>query len=438
VKVCLFDGDVSYPATSGKRLRTLNLMLKLAERHEIVYLGRLTGDKATDPEAEEFLRDHGIEPILVHAPLPKKRGLGFAARLAGNLLQTWPYSVASHQSELLRQTVLRLRAERSFDLWQIEWTGYLPMVPAGTPRVSIAHNVETVLWERSAETASGALKRAFLGTQARKMAAFERWAVNAGERLVAVSEEDARIFRTRFGAERVDVVDNGVDNAFFAEVRGPRDPFTVLFLGALDWRPNQDAIDLLLGRIFPEVLRQEPRARLLIVGRNPSAGLRDRVAGMEAVKLHADVADVRPFLGRAGLMAVPLRIGGGSRLKILEALASGLPVIASRVGAEGLHLEPGTHFVQADETAMAAAIIMAMRDPEPIRKMTEAGRTLVREQYDWSALARKLEAVWESACSSSVGWVSRPVHHRIPGEDAGPCRDEVGTGQETHPTGVAP
>ena len=94
--------------------------------------------------------------------------------------------------------------------------------------------------------------------------------------------------------------------------------FTVLFLGALHWRPNQDAIDILLGRIFPEVCRQESRARLLIVGRNPSAGLRSRAAAMESVELHADVADVRPFLGRAGLMAVPLRIGGGSRLKILE------------------------------------------------------------------------------------------------------------------------
>jgi polysaccharide biosynthesis protein PslH len=438
VKVCIFDGDVSYPATSGKRLRTLNLMLKLAQRHEIVYLGRLVGDRATDPEAETFLRDHGIEPILVHAPLPKKRGLGFAVRLAGNLLQRWPYSVASHQSDILRQAVAKLRAERSFDLWQLEWTGYLPMVPAGTPRVSIAHNVETVIWKRFAETATGTLKRAFLRTQARKMAAFERWAVNAGEHVVAVSDEDADIFRTRFGAERVDVVDNGVDNDFFAGLSGPRDPFTVLFLGALDWRPNQDAIDILLARIFPEVRRQEPRARLLIVGRNPSAGLRGRVSSMDGVELHADVADVRPFLGQAGLMAVPLRIGGGSRLKILEALASNVPVIASRVGAEGLHLETGTHFIEADEDAMAAALVSAMRDPGPIRKMTEAGRTRVRERYDWSALARKLEAVWETARSSSVGWVSRPVPPRqVASEELNDCRGEGWTGQETHPTAEA-
>jgi glycosyltransferase involved in cell wall biosynthesis len=272
------------------------------------------------------------------------------------------------------------------------------------------------------------------------MEAFERWAVHAGEQQVAVSDEDARIFRTRFGAERVDVVDNGVDNDFFAAVDGPRDPFTVLFLGALDWRPNQDAIDILLGRIFPEVRRQESRARLMIVGRNPSMGLRSRVIATEGVELHADVADVRPFLGQAGLMAVPLRIGGGSRLKILEALASNVPVIASRVGAEGLHLVPGTHFTLADEDAMAAALVAAMRNPEPIRKMTEAGRTLVRDQYDWSALARKLEAVWESACSSSVGWVSRPVPPRQgAAEELNFHRGDGWTGQETHPTAeVAP
>jgi glycosyltransferase involved in cell wall biosynthesis len=398
MRVVLFDADVSYPPTSGKRLRTLNLMLRLAERHRITYLGRLTGERTDDPAAREFLKDHGIEPIFVHAPLPKKSGPAFYARLAANVIRRWPYSVTSHQSEELRQAVRRLAAEKTIDLWQVEWPGYLPMVErGGAPRVIVAHNVESLLWRRYYETARNPLKRAFLKNQWRGMETFERWVVHEAERVVAVSDEDARIFRTRFGAERVDVVDNGVDPAHFAEVSGAHDPHTILFLGALDWMPNQDGVGLLLDRIFPEVRRQEPSAKLLIVGRNPSAAMRERVAKLDGVELHADVADVRPFLGRAGMLAVPLRIGGGSRLKILEALASNLPVIASRVGAEGLHLTPGKHYVQAEEDAMAAAIVHAMRQPDAIRNMTEEGRALVREQYDWSALARKLERSWETA-----------------------------------------
>jgi glycosyltransferase involved in cell wall biosynthesis len=147
---------------------------------------------------------------------------------------------------------------------------------------------------------------------------------------------------------------------------------------------------------------EEPRARLEIVGRNPSQDLVERAHGQPGVRLYADVPDVRPFLGQCGVMAVPLRIGGGSRLKILEALACALPVVSTAVGAEGLDLTPGEHYVQADEAHMAEALVQVMRDPEPARVMAEKGRAHVRGLYDWEVLARKLEAVWEK-CVSGVG-----------------------------------
>src|SRR5262249_39242389 len=147
--------------------------------------------------------------------------------------------------------------------------------------------------------------------------------------------DDAAIVRDTFGVPQVDVVDNGIDRAYFEAAQGRRDPNCVLFLGALDYRPNGDAVNLLLDRIFPAVRTQVPAARLCIVGRNPPAALVERVRGLEHVELHANVADVRPYLAASGVMAVPLRIGGGSRLKILEALACGLPVVSTRVGAEG-------------------------------------------------------------------------------------------------------
>jgi glycosyltransferase involved in cell wall biosynthesis len=193
----------------------------------------------------------------------------------------------------------------------------------------------------------------------------------------------------------VDVVDNGIDRAFFEQVRGQRDPERILFLGALDWRPNLDAVGLLLDKIFPQVRQQEPAAKLWIVGRHPSATLIERARQTPGVELHADVADVRPFLGESGVMAVPLRIGGGSRLKILEALACDLPVVSTRVGAEGLLLKPGEDYVQAEEDAMADALVHALRDPAAMQAMAQHGRRIVLDTYDWSVLAEKLEAVWE-------------------------------------------
>src|SRR5262249_36375241 len=156
------------------------------------------------------------------------------------------------------------------------------------------------------------------------------------------------------------------DRAYFEAVRGSREPGRILFLGALDWRPNLDAVGLLLDRIFPEVYAQEPSARLCIVGRNPPEALVKRVRSLVGVELYADVADVRPFLAQSGVMTVPLRIGGGSRLKILEALACSLPVISTAVGAEGLELRPGQEYLLADGAdEMARELVRCIRDPGP-------------------------------------------------------------------------
>src|SRR5262245_47732646 len=150
MNVVVLDGDVSYPMTSGKRLRTLNLLLPLAERHKIVYLGRLTGDRADDPEARTFFRDHGIEPVFVHDPAPKKSGPLFYGRLLANAFSPLPYSVATHQSLALKRVAAQLAAERAIDLWQLEWPMFLPLVERrpNVPRVAVAHNVESLIWRR--------------------------------------------------------------------------------------------------------------------------------------------------------------------------------------------------------------------------------------------------------------------------------------------------
>ena len=419
--VVIIDGDVSYPATSGKRLRTLNLMLQVAKTHRITYIGRCAADSEEARVAPAFLRGHNIEPILVPHPVAHKAGLSFYARLFANLFSARPYSVTSHQSEPMRRAIAAVAAKERIDVWQVEWTGYLPMIDPSLPgpRVVIAHNVDTLIWQRYYENETNIFKKAFLKTQWKKFRRFEEYAFRAATRVVAVSEEDARLIREQFGQPNVDVVDNGIDRAFFEQVRGQRDPTRILFLGALDWRPNLDAVGLLLDKIFPRVRTQESNAKLVIVGRHPPASLVQRAAQSAGVELHADVADVRPFLGECGVMAVPLRIGGGSRLKILEALACGLPVVSTKVGAEGLLLTPGVDYVQAEEDAMADALVQAIRQPGPNQALAEHGRRLVLETYDWGVLAKKLEAAWEKSLRSQ-----KCMNHGGHGEHGGEIKKE--------------
>ena len=410
--VAVVDPDVSYPPTSGKRLRTLNLMLKLADRHRITYLAR-AGEVNNDTQAAEaFLKQHGIRPVIVHDPLPTRRGLRFYGRLLGNLGAKCPYSVAVHQSPKLEEAILRCAAESPVDVWQFEWSSYL-MRLAGRlpgPKVLMAHNVDSLIWQRYYEVETNPLRKWYIGRQWAKFRQFERTAFQQATRVVAVSDNDARLMQSEFGAHHVDVVDNGVDCDFFGQHTSQRHPRQILFLGALDWRPNQDGLRFLLDDIWPLIVPRLPDARLTIVGRQPPEWLLDRVQSDARVTLHANVADVRPYLASSALMVVPLRIGGGSRLKILEALASGLPVVSTRVGAEGLAIEPGQHWSEGNSASeFADAVIQGLQDPVSLQAQASAGREIVRRQYDWGTLADRLDAIWKNCATQAPSLSAEPA-----------------------------
>jgi glycosyltransferase involved in cell wall biosynthesis len=398
MNVTIVDGDVSYPPTSGKRLRTLNLMLPLARRHRLTYIAR-NADGSDTTQAIAFFRDHGIDVRIIDDPLPRKKGPAFYARLAANLVSPLPYAVSSHTSAKMRQAVLDHALSAGVDLWQVEFSGYLyTLQGVKGPVVLQAHNVETLIWQRFAEAERQPLKRWFIRQQRRKYERFEKHAFASVSRVIAVSPEDAELARERFGVKTIDVVDNGVDVEHYRDICPAEDSSDILFLGALDWRPNLDALQLLLDSIFPAVRSRLPHARLRIVGRRPPSWLRHRIGRMEGVGLHADVPDVRPHLAASAVMTVPLRIGGGSRLKILEALAASLPVVSTRIGAEGLALRPGEDYTLADEPKeMAEALIDALEMPAMARAQGEQGRYTVAAHYDWSTLAERLERVWERA-----------------------------------------
>ncbi|WP_165250224.1 glycosyltransferase [Paludisphaera soli] len=398
MRVAIVDEELPYPPDSGKRIRTFQLVRRLALRHRLTYLCHRNADPAEARRAEAAFGSLGIETVVVDRRPPPRSGPGFYARLAANLASPLPYSVASHASPEIRRAVERLAQEGRIDLWQAEWTPYhaaLQGLPPEAPRLIMAHNVESQIWRRYHEAEANLARRWYIGRQWRKFERFESRAFAEADGVVAVSEEDAEAIRGRFGGRRVVVVENGVDTDQFRPGSGPRDPDLVLFLGSLDWRPNLDAVDRLLACVFPAVLKHRPSARLAIVGRNPPEALRRRTALLPNVELHASVADVRPFLHRSALMVVPLRIGGGSRLKILEAFAAGLPVVSTRVGAEGLMVEDGRHLAVVEGVEqMADQVVLGLRDPGAMAARAALGRSLVEARYDWDGLAERLEWAW--------------------------------------------
>jgi glycosyltransferase involved in cell wall biosynthesis len=402
LKVVMVDEELPYPPTSGKRLRTFNLTMRLAARHRITYICHRNSDPDEARRAATFFADNGVAPVVVDRPVPPRSGLRFYARLALNLLSSLPYSVASHTSREMERTLVDHARTQPVDLWHCEWTPYAEALRAvAGPRVVVAHNVESVIWRRYFETESNLCKRWYIGRQWRKFERFERRALSEATGIVAVSDTDADTFRGEFGVTRVDVVENGVDTAYFQPAPGRRDPAQLLFLGSLDWRPNLDGITVLLDCVFPAIRAAESTATLRLVGRNPPDWLRRRAVQIPGVELHASVPDVRPYLAGCGMMVVPLRIGGGSRLKILEALASGAPVVSTRIGAEGLRLSPGQHLtVVADIQGLIPAILAGIRQPAPLLRQAELGREEVLRYHDWDVLSEKMDRVWRDTAGA--------------------------------------
>jgi len=263
------------------------------------------------------------------------------------------------------------------------------------PSILFTHNVEAEIWRRHAENAAQPLSRLLYRQQWRRMLRFEGRTLARFDRLLAVSEADEQTFRRLYGDETlspIDVVATGVDTSFFTPtpetfVR----PKHLAFVGSMDWMPNEDAVLFFCREVLPRIREVEPDVTLSIVGRAPTPAVK-RLAQEHGVEVTGTVDDVRTYLGPACATIVPLRVGGGTRLKIFEAMAAGKAVISTTIGAEGLPTESGRHLLIADGAeAFADAVVRVVREPELRHRLEREARTLVTQHYDWSVAAGQLE-----------------------------------------------
>jgi len=393
VRVLAIDEELPYPPDSGKRIRTFELLRRLARDFEIVLAFHAPG--AVPAEAQAAFDASGIRLLPVPRAAPRKRGLRFGLALFRNLFTRAPYMVMAHRSDGLRHAVRETAAALQPDLIHVEWTPLLANVPedVAVPVCISAHNVEAQIFERYVAHVQGRVARAYLALQLRKIRRFEKAAFGAARSVIAVSEADSLVIRG-LGARQVSVVPNGVDAEAFTPRPGSVEPGTVLFTGSLDWRPNLDGLGWFLAEVWGRVRAEESEATFLIVGRRPPRRLAEQVAGLAGVTLHASVPEIPPYVARAAVCVVPLRVGGGSRLKIPEALAMERPVVSTTVGAEGLQLEDTVTLADGPEE-FAAAIVRHLRDPRPNTR----GRELVLQRYTWDRIAPLQAAAWRAAAA---------------------------------------
>jgi glycosyltransferase involved in cell wall biosynthesis len=391
MKILWVKADFLHPTSRGGQIRTLEMLKRLHARHELHYVGLDDGASAESvPRAKEYCSH--VYPVKHRAPA--RTSPAFWTQLAGNAFSNLPLSLARYRNDEFRQTVEEVRQRESPDAMVCDFL--TPSVNLGdlTGWVLFQHNLETLIWRRHAEHAADPLRKLYFNSQAERMFRAERDVCRSVRTVIAVSEADAKLHRDLFGLERVPYVPTGVDVTSLTPPAPSRIETDLIFVGSMDWMPNIDGVEYFLDEIAPLIRRRRPECTITIVGRKPPASLRRRAESDAKLRITGTVDDVRPYLWSGAVSIVPLRVGGGTRLKIYESMAARTPVVSTSVGAEGLGIHP-PHDIRIEDTPdkFAEACLELLDNDAERSRMATAAWDLVASMYSWERVTEEFEQI---------------------------------------------
>ncbi|HET6572880.1 MAG TPA: glycosyltransferase [Fimbriiglobus sp.] len=394
MKILFVHKQILFPRDTGGKIRVLNVLKHLARWHDVTYVANLRrGEERYLPQMTEL----GLRVDSVLGEPARRGGLRFAAAAAANVLSVRPFSIDRNYDPRVREKVRESLAAEPYDLLICDTVQMARHTTGlgGPPQVLFQHNVEAQILRRHAEVSEGRLRRWYMRGQWRKMVRFERDQGRHFAAVIAVSEPDKKLFEAEYGWPHVRAIDTAVDTDFFRPDPAAEVPDRVMFLGSMDWLPNQDGVKWFVREVWPAVRAARPRATFHVIGRNPPGDIR-ALSTVPGVEIVGGVPDVRPHLAQATVFVVPILVGGGTRLKIYEGMAMGRAVVSTTIGAEGLPVRPGEHYLAADAPGdFAAAVVGLLADPPRRAAIGRAADRFVRERYGSEPVARQFEAICE-------------------------------------------
>jgi len=383
-----------HPTDRGAQIRTLGTLKELHKRHEI-HFAALNHPRNT--EGPRLSSEYSSRHFSVEHAAPDRGSIGIVPQLLSSIMKVMPLAVSRYSSRPFMREIDALIAAEHYDSIVCDFLFSAPNLRNLEPCVLFEHNVETTIWQRHAQHSSSLLGKAFFQMQARKMEAYEKNACRRAKHVIAVSEIDALKIRNMFGVETVTSVSTGVDVEYFAPRGNAPHMSDIVFCGSMDWLPNVDAVLYFLAEMLPLIREQIPGATFTIAGRSPDAKVLKAVKGLKGVCVTGKVKDMRPYLWGSKISIVPIRIGGGTRLKIYECMAAGIPVVSTRVGAEGLRYKDGEDIVLAcDPGEIAAACVRLLSDDEARRAISHKALKRAQREFSWEAVSREFETILEN------------------------------------------
>jgi sugar transferase (PEP-CTERM/EpsH1 system associated) len=440
MRILVLAPRICWPLDTGAKLRNYHLSRVLAERASVTFMAF----------SENGTTANGVPNFCEQAiTVPRDPGYTYAKILRGGVGPT-PLPMLNYTTERMKRALTQLLCERDFDIVQLESVHliqYLPIIRAARHRPLIIcdwHNIESELMRRYSQQQANPWRKAYSRATARKLQASEWRALKEFDAHISVSARDAKQLCERDRDAPVFVIENGVDPAYYSDhqlelahatwkangnppsapTRDSRPGCTrdrILFVGSMDYHANIDAVVTFAREVWPLVREQQPQLIFTIVGRDPAREV-CALAAVPGIEVTGKVDDVRPYYREAIAAVVPLRVGGGSRLKIPEAMAAGVPVISTTLGAEGLDVSHDENILIADESRELKAAIVRLAETAELRQTLQAGgRALVSKRYDWGRLGANLVQVHDGLLKSRRSRqfdVPKKKEHRTPSTPA--------------------
>jgi glycosyltransferase involved in cell wall biosynthesis len=390
------------PLTHGGRIRSYYLARELAKFHEISLFTFASQEENPIP-AHEPLKQIFRNVVCLPLKIPKPHGLQESVNYARNLLSMRPYSASKYCQPWVAKELAAHLAREQYDLLLCDFLLTAAVIPWDwpLPKVLFTHNIEAVIWERHFRTSKNPMWKAVSYREYRTLERMERKYISSADHVLAVSDNDHEFFLRYAPKDKMTVIPTGVDIDYFSP-SNESDPQCIVFTGSMDWIANEDGIVFFIEKVLPPVRRQFPNAKLLVVGRRPSERMRRIGASVPGVEVTGTVDDIRPYLARGSVYVVPLLVGGGTRIKIFEAMAAGKAIVSTTIGAEGLPVKHGENILLADDAeSFAKCVVELLKDRVSRESMGAAARKLVADGYSWEAAGRDLGAALEAAASES-------------------------------------
>lgn len=392
MKILMLTPYLPYPLLSGGQIRTYNLLKNLKNKHEITLYSLIKDESERKhiPKLKKFCKK---VVLLRRTKNPwTLRNIMLAA------LTPYPFLVTRNMPIQGSDKISKELQANNFDLIHAETFYMMPNIPkTKIPTLLVEQTIEYLGYQSYAKRSKFWPIKPLLNIDIKKIRYWEQFYWKKADRLVAMSEEDKRFIQKEIGKKlRIDVVANGVDMNFFDKIekRLPQNP-NVLFVGTFKWLPNVGAVKELVLKIWPKIIEKLPQARLKIVGFSPTPEI-IKFGQDSGIEVLGSVDDIRRAYGRAHVLLAPIRSGKGTRYKVLEAMATGTPIVSTRLGVEGIDVCFGKEvLVGKTSQELADLTVKVLKDEELQKKMAQAGRLLVKKKYNWQSISKELDRIYQ-------------------------------------------